>query len=262
MTYYRDQVTGHQFVVDPDDGNHVVWTSDGKLVHLIPSAKIELLGGSALSLTWPDFQKGIAYRFDIGAPPPPPQTAYCVSFATRAGGTWGPGEANNLDAIALGTVPSGTDYLDVRAKVTRTSAPSARFGNVPVVQCKEGEWIDLPGGACPLEGGDAFYHRGFIVVRSGTAVSLERRQTIDDSVKAIYTVDQDQGVTHHPTFIYSGSAGNRGEPMAIIQHKPSNDGGNVNKNQTGVNACSVSDPTNFGAVYSTELIITPGRYQN
>lgn len=255
--------TGAMTMTDPSDG-HVIWSNTGKLVNLIPSAAISL---TAVVVSFPDLLKANAYYFEFGSPFGFDQDV-CDSFITWLPQEWGPGRANDLAATALGTVPAGTDYLDVRAQLTRTSAPSQIFGTDIPVLAQEGQWIALPGGSCPLETtGD--FSRGFEVVMSGTSVVLNRYQSVRNLASVPWRTDQhagstDNGWTHGAAGSTAPAAvGAISEKGILVSRRDSKSSGtSVTKNRTGSNPCSVADNTNYGATYSVNLLITPGRYQS
>lgn len=265
MTSSFDASAGRVAVVQ---AGHIVFDTDRKSVNLIPSAAISL---SAQTVSFPDLNKANAYFYNKVAGGSLSSGIAADSFITMLNQEWGPGLANNLSAATLGTVPSGTDYLDVRAVVSRTGAPSAVLGVTIPVQVKEGQWINLPGGSCPLET-MGYFARGFEVVLSGTTVLLNRYQSVQDVVTVPWRGDNAEflggggtavGWTHGAAGSQApaavGAASAKGLLVSRRDHKNSNSGDNVNMSRTAAFPATVADNTNYGATYSVDLLITPGR---
>lgn len=240
---------------------HITWTTSGdqKSLQAVLTAEISI---EALSVAFPDLLKGNAYYYDhyypLGAP-----LDVCDSFITWLPQEWGPGRSIDLPVIELGTVPGGVDALDVQAKLVRTVAPTPVLGQSLLVIPKEGEWVSLNEGSCPLETLGLF-SRGFDVVMSPyvnastpRTVSLRRFQTVWQQKTVGWRGDNNGSDPAKDGWTYGGPAG--AFYGLIVYHRDSRSGGQIGKFRAGGNACSLSDPTNFGATYSVSLRITPIR---
>lgn len=264
-------------VIKNDD---IAFDNQRPSVQLLPeSAKLTI----PKTVTFPTLLSGPAYmqRTYSGT------GAICESWSALFPQEWGPDEVNsspvdgnfppgpveiatrNLPEEFLGTVPTGTDYIDVRAKMTRTQAPPAFMQQAPpAVMFQEGEWIGLPGGSCPCE-----YFvplaRHFDIVLRGTSLYLRRFQSVRNNgqVMSWGTAPQNNYgwfttiATAHGVS-YAGAFTRFGTPAVLIQSLP----GTLNANRrapwafNSTGACSVTPP-NYTSVYSCEFEIRPGRYK-
>lgn len=174
----------------------------------------------------------------------------------------------NLPATTLGTVPVGTNYLDVRARIRRTTTPPV-FGNQypPLTFHPEDQWINLPGGSCLCE----FYSplaRSFDVVLSGTDVLLNRYQSTKFDGQTTNTTGGDDPGNADSTQIGSSWGNYAQAPVywaqrAVLFAVKAYDG-NGNKRppwgSTSTNSCSTGSVVNYTSVYEVDFEITPGRY--
>ena len=264
-------------VINADD---ISFDSSRPSIQLLPdSAKLSI----SRTVTFPTLLSGPAYlQRTYGAAP------YCESWSALFPQEWGPDEVNssptdsqfppgpvgiatrNLPEEFLGTVPAGTDYIDVRARMSRTKAPpSFMEQHPPLVMFKEGDWVGLPGGSCPCE-----YFvplaRHFDIVLRGTSLYLRRFQSVrDNGVSMTWgtgpqnnfgwftTIAEAYGVS------YAGAFTRFGTPAALIERKDSN---NINVNRrapwanNSTDACSITPP-DYTSVYACEFEIHPGRYK-
>lgn len=267
-------------VIKNDD---IVFDSDRPSIQLLPeSSKLTI----SRTVTFPTLLAGIAYlqRTYSGSGP------YCESWSALIPQEWGPDEVDfspinlegnvatrNLPETLIGTVPAGTDYIDVRARMTRTqSPPSFMQQSPPPVMFKEGDWVSLPGGSCPCE-----YFvplaRHFDIVLRGTSLYLRRFQSVRNSGEH-FSWGSNSGAS--PSNVsnsygwftnagassgnapYTGAKVNLGTPATLIQALGGSN--SVNRrapwawNSTG--ACSITHP-NYASVYACEFEIRPGRYK-
>ena len=123
------------------------------------------------SVAFPDLVKDNAYYWKGVHVAPSSNTETAASYITA------PGQETALADILLGTVPGGTDYLDVKATITRTVNPTAMFGDTLPPVIPTGKAIQLIGGSCLLEE-NASLTRGFAIILSGTNVYLRRYQSV------------------------------------------------------------------------------------
>lgn len=210
---------------------------------------------------------------------------YCESWSSLFPQEWGPSESNfspevssgtfqvatrNLPRETIGSVPAGTDYIDVRARMTRTQAPPPFMQqHPPLVMFQEEQWIGLPGGSCPCEYFEPLA-RHFNIVLEGTTLYLDRYQSVRNYGERFpfgagnpaneYGWFLNNGVGYGTS--YAGAWTNYGTPAVLIQSLSGDF--SVNRrapwafNSTG--ACSVTPP-DYTSVYSCEFQIRPGRYK-
>lgn len=262
-----------RFQVIKDD--EIAFDSSRPSILLLPaSEKISV----STTVTFPTLLSGTTYlQRTYGSTP------YCESWSSLFPQEWGPGEVDfspemssgtfqvatrNLPRTLLGTVPAGTDYIDVRARMTRTKAPPAFMQqHPPIVMFKEGEWVGLPGGSCPCE-----YFvpmaRHFDIVLEGTSLYLDRYQSVrNDGQRFSFGGNPANEYgwflnNSAPYASYSGAWVGYGTPAALIQSLSGDI--SVNRrapwafNSTG--ACSTTPP-DYSSVYSCEFEIHPGRFK-
>lgn len=211
-------------------------------------------------------------------------TPYCESWSALVPQDWGPDEVNysptdslsgieiatrNLPETYLGEVPAGTDYIDVRANMTRTQAPPPFMQqHPPLVMFKEGDWIGLPGGSCPCE-----YFvplaRHFDIELRGTSLYLRRFQSVRNNGQNFSwgsnpanqygwftTIATAYGVS------YAGAFTRAGTPAVLIDTRS----GDISQNRrapwafNSTGACSVTPP-DYTSVYACTFEIHPGRFK-
>jgi len=275
------EASGNEFLVVKNDD--IVFDTDRPSVNLFPdSTKIAYTGG----VDFPDlFSTTIYLNRSTG-------TTYCESYSALIWQEWGPNEVDfnettatgsqpttrNLPRTYLGTVPADTDYLDVRATLTRTIVPPPFFTMYPpVVMFKEGFEIDLKGGSCPCEI-FAPLIRHFDVVRIGNDIYLERYQSVN--FKGNYTAVDAAGT--HPWISPGSSSGwsnwfrGNGEWSAIrsdaaqLAVRLDTKGPDISGNKrppwispAGTNPCACPGygtvAANFRSFYAGSITIHPGR---
>jgi hypothetical protein len=270
--FYADN--GRIQVIKDDD---IAFDSDRPSIQLLPeSSKLTI----SHTVTFPTLLAGIAYlQRTYGSTP------YCESWSSLIPQEWGPDEVDfsptnqqgnvatrNLPETLIGSVPAGTDYIDVRARMTRTqSPPSFMQQTPPLVMFQEGQWIGLPGGSCPCE-----YFvplaRHFDIELRGTSLYLRRFQSVRNSGENFNWGNNANVANSYGWFTnaspitgsspYQGAKVNLGTPAALIQTRSGSN--SVNRrapwawNSTG--ACSITHP-NYASVYACEFEIIPGRYK-
>src|SRR5690606_35811682 len=126
--------------------------------------------------------------------------------------------------------PAGTDYIDVRAKMTRTqSPPSFMEQHPPVVMFKEAAWISLPGGSCPC----VYFiplARHFDIVLRGTSLYLRRFQSVRNTGANLFTYGTSPQNTYgwfttiatNYGVSYAGAFTRFGTPASLIQRLDNN----------------------------------------
>ncbi|HEV7344143.1 MAG TPA: hypothetical protein VGN60_00730 [Devosia sp.] len=199
MSFFEYTEDGH--VIAEHAGRRAIDTQV-PMLNLVPGAAITLTG---YSISWPDLWKGTLYyqtRQTVETVPGVFADYFgCSTWAGLVEQEWGPAEAapNNLPDIAIGTVPAGTDYLEVWVTLTRTVNPANILDLALASNFPEGLPVKLDGHSCVVEefGGVA---RQFEFVLSGTSVLLRRYQ----SVNALGGIVQPGFLRNNP----SGAAGN------------------------------------------------------
>src|SRR5690606_10427001 len=95
---------------------------------------------------------------------------------------WGPSEPspNTLADITLGSVPSGTDYLEIWVNLTRVVNPARILDLTLASMFPQGQWVKLVGYSCVIEE-TLGVARQFEFVLDGTTVKLRRFQSINAS---------------------------------------------------------------------------------
>lgn len=182
MSFFEYTEDGH--IVAEHNGRKAIDTR-GPMLGLVPAGTISLAG---YSITWPDLWKGTIYhqhRQDIYIGPPSPANKIgedhgCSTWIGLIPQEWGPAQPspNNLPDIVLGSVPAGTDYLEIWVNLTRTVAPAKMLDLALGTNFPEGVDVKLDGYSCVIEEfmGVA---RQFEFVRDGTTVKLRRHQSVN-----------------------------------------------------------------------------------
>lgn len=178
MSGVLDLSSGH--FTSTYDGNLRFSTETKGLFNKVPSAVITL---SNYDVTFPDLEYTVIYYLareirNIGG----------TDFVFHGSHSWtqlipaeyGPSETGlqNIPDIIVGSVPTGTNYLDIRASVEQTVAPSW-------LMVSDGFTFALPTNeALRIEGGSLILSRDFYVRRmvsfhiSGTDLILRRRVSV------------------------------------------------------------------------------------
>lgn len=176
----------------------------------------------------------------------------------------------------IATVPSGTNYIDVRLKLTRTKTPANFAGTEPpILFFPQNEWITSPGGSFPTE---YFFPlaRHFDIVLEGTNVYLDRYQSVANAnnVNAPGNHPQRDISNNQSGWNSDGVAGantnsdgtsrNELNPKSnyylasLIQIKDYS--ANGTKRPGGSNACTGNFP-DLQSIYNADIVITPGIYK-
>lgn len=243
-------------------------TKDGRLVfdtarplmNLVPSAAITL---TAKAISFPDLIKGTIYhQMAVSSGPPFNITSYgCASFVGLIEQEWGPGEANNLADETLGTVPAGTDYLDVMVNLTNTTVPGGWFDLAMRTDFPSGEWVKIEGGSCLIEGFPGL-RRLFEISLDGTTVKLRRWQSVTANGQVIrgglsglgnstgFLVGTGAGIDLAKYASYGALIQTKG-PSTTSNHRPPTA-------PTSQDPCSQSGPS-YASTWTGDIVITPGR---
>lgn len=156
-------------VVVMRDGEIRLDTS-GELMNLIPDSAFTVTG---YTFSWPTLSQITYYawrNYGVG-------TYACDSYAAMQAQEYGPGRANNLPEATIGTVPTGTDYLDILVNINRTLSPSGFMDLSMRTDMPQGQWVKLEGGSCLIEFMNGF-RRTFEIILDGTDVKVRRYQSV------------------------------------------------------------------------------------
>lgn len=255
-----------------EDGNIIVQEAGrtalntaAPMMNLIPSETITL---NNYDIEFPNLWYGLGYiqarQTEIFG-----DVHSCSSFSALVEQEWGPSQSspNNLPEIILGTVPVGTDYLDVRINLSRIVSPS-NILNMPFYPAfTENSWVKLEGGSCIAEKQSGI-SRLFEIVLSGTNVILRRYQSV--RAGGGFTRNNPSASSGNQSFFYSGTnAPNDASRTSIFgtfldnkaslnapTHRPSGkEAGSSNNSPCNMSTSSV----NYRSVYRGTIVITPGR---
>lgn len=266
----------------------VTFDSNAKSVQLFPdSTKISLTNKQVV---FPNFLQANSYHRYTGGDAGFGNT-YCESWSNLLWQEWGPTEANfnyigyntngrstrNLPQELLGTVPSETDYLDVRIRLTRTKLPAVMWNTSrPYVLFQEGEWVNLPGGSCPTEEYLPMFFRHFDIVREGTKVYLRRYQSVRNKGTAATVmpsggtiIDSDAqtsgGWTCSDEGIWPNAPSRAAWLACLVQTKGPDTNGNKRRNGQATNQCNIPGKQvaypDLGSIFTGDIVIHPGRYE-
>lgn len=214
----------------------------------------------------------------------PPATSYCESWSSVMPQEWGPDEPDvspgisstasiqrNLPRITLGSVPSGTNHLNIRARLRQIKTPPSYFGDEPPrVYMPYNQWITLIGGSCTCEGLGTNMKRHFDVVLSGTTLYLERYQSVNN-IGAPFTSTSNGSTSGWITNLpndgaASGSYNNSPFGMglhAVLLDRKGPDASGTKFAPWGANSsnpCSTASNLDYESIFSVDFDIQPGRY--
>jgi len=171
----------------------------------------------------------------------------------------------NLPQELIGTVPAGTNYIDVKIRLTRTVTPPTFLTiSPPIMWAPSGQWIQLRGGSCPME-----YFAPLVrlceFVLDGTSIYLRRYQSVRAND---FPMNQTGGNAYNEWYTqYYGNYANanvlRSIPCVLLDTKGFD--GNGNKlpswGTSPTNSCTWYT-IDYSSVYSADIEIRPGRYRS
>lgn len=239
-------------------------TKDGRLVfdtgrplmNLVPSAAISL---SSQAISFPDLLRGTIYHQYRYTPIIGPDEFACASFVGLIEQEWGPAEGGsfNLADTTLGTVPAGTDYLDVMVNLTNTTVPGGWFDLAMRTNFPAGSWVKIEGGSCLIEGFDGLW-RLFEIVLDGTTVKLRRYQSVTANGPKLRTYP---GGTGNASGYLAGTSAPQDASKyatygALVQARGPSVTNNYKPGEA--NGCSQSG-TSYASTWTGDILITPGR---
>lgn len=280
MAIYRDMSTGHIIVEDSD--NNLKWSSDRPPVNLLPQNSWVT---TSATISFPDFSKFVNYAYQRVSPSsgnPPPWALSGSGDACQTVTMIDPLQEWNGPDIILGSVPTGTNYIDVRVNLSQSKAPYPFLDQNVIPLIAPGQWVHLPGGSGLIEA-TTIWRRLFTVVLSGTQIILKRKQSTSaipanatSRYGGIYSnasVNGDAYLTSDRAgwgWMPNGSSGwqgsqRNGHPASLIAigQFGSNSGATIPtsgaKHPTRERRCSTDNSNHdFSSTYSGTITIRPG----
>ena len=266
------------FIADNDEfqvirNDKIAFDTNAPSVQMLPpSTEISV----TRNIVFPDLVQAPAYRQNaqtIGGL----TSTQCESWSGILPQEWGPDEPNvspvfpstapiqrNLPQELIGTVPSGTTYIDVLIRLTRTTTPPTFLTiSSPIMWAPNGQWIQLRGGSCPMEYFVPLVrHCDFVL--DGTNVYLRRYQSVRAND---FEMDETGGNAYNSWYTqYYGNYANanvlRAIPVVLLDIKGFSGTGNKlpSWGTSPTNSCSWS-LLDYSSVYSADIRIRPGIYK-
>lgn len=171
---YFEIADGH---IAADEGGRKSLDTRAPMLFRVPTGAITLTG---YSISFPDLWKGTLYHQYRQSAFPLGDTHGCSTWIGLVEQEWGPSEAapNTLADITLGSLPAGTNRMEIWVNLTRTVSPSNMLDLALQSNFPEGQWVKLDGYSCVVEEfmGVA---RQFEFVLDGTTVKLRRTQSVN-----------------------------------------------------------------------------------
>lgn len=234
------------------------------------------------TVTFPDLLSNLFYFSGEYSSIPVNQT-YCESWSALYAQEWGPNEPDvsptggstssiqrNLPRTYLGSVPAGTNHLNIRARLRQTKSAPAFFGDeVPRVYMPYNQWINLIGGSCTCEGLGTSMKRHFDIVQIGNDIYLERYQSVNNLGVAFASSTNANARGWITNLASAGAASGAYDnaPIGLGIHAVRLD--SKGPDATGSkrapwasassNACSTASDLDYESIYSVDLDIQPGR---
>lgn len=251
---------GHIVAVE---NGRVALTTEAPMMNLIPDAAINL---TDFEIEFPNFWFGVGYYQNtttVGSQ----ELEGCTTFTALVEQEWGPGLEYDIPNIVLGTVPVGTDYLDVRINLERIVTPFPILNVSFVTAIPENVWVKLEGGSCIPEKQSGIA-RLFEIVLIGTDIVLRRYQSVQ-SGGSFTRLNPSSGGPGERSYFYAGTgAPNSGTLRSIFGTVIQNKSGYVQSyrppgKQSGLpnnNPCSLSSGSiTYRSVFKGSIRIVPGR---
>lgn len=231
------------------------------------------------NVVFPDLMSNLFYFSNA-----PGSTSYCESWSSIMPQEWGPDEPNvspgvsstasiqrNLARSVLGSVPTGTNHLNIRVRLRQIKSAPAFFSDEPPrVYAPYNQWITLIGGSCTCEGLGTSLKRHFDVVLSGTTIYLDRYQSVTNfgSPFALSSNANNRGwlTNLDNDGAASGSYDNSPAGMgihAVLLDKKGPDSSGTKFAPWGTNSsnpCSTASNLDYESIFSVDFDIQPGRY--
>ena len=270
MSYFEYTADGH--IIADYNGRKALDTR-APMLALVPAGTLSLTG---YSISFPDFWKGTIYQQTRQSVTVPPVDYHgCSTWIGLVEQEWGPAEPSprTLPDITLGSVPAGTDYLEIWVKLTRTVTPAKLLDLTLASHFPEGEWVKLDGTSCVIEElmGVA---RQFEFVLDGSTVKLRRYQSVNKdggTVSPKILRVNGGAAAGNKDFFYAGTNApedgtkyvtygekidEKGPSNNIPTHRPP---GKENGSSNNV-PCSMSHSgKSYASTWTGDIIIKPGR---
>lgn len=265
MSFFEYTEDGH--VVGKHNGRLAIDTR-APMLNLVPAGAITLTG---YSISFPDLWKGTIYHQYR-------QTEFigdyhgCSTWIGLVGQEWGPeqGAPQNLPDITLGSVPGGTDYLEIWVNLTRTVNPANMIDLALASNFPEGAWVLLDGHSCIIEEflGVA---RQFEFVLDGTTVKLRRRQSVTDAGNSSPATQRQTGSaslgnkvfffpgTNAPTSSSYAAYGQKIDEKASLNNPTHRPSGYESGSSNNVPCSTSHSGISYASTWTGDIIITPGR---
>lgn len=261
-----------RFLVVKSD--RIAFDTDAPSFQLFDSGRLQFTD----NVVFPDLLSNLFY-YSENFPSTPVNLSYCESWSSLMPQEWGPDEPNvspgeattatiqrNLARYVIGSVPSGTNHLNIRLRLRRTKTPPSFYSyQSPSLFFPENQWITLSGGSCTCEGLGTRMKRHFDIVLSGTTLYLERYQSVNNQGAAFSDVSTpttrgwitSAGSEGAAQGAYNGAPLGMGFPMVLLDKKGPDATGN--KLRSGSNPCASSANLDYESIYSVDFDIQPGR---
>lgn len=217
------------------------------------------------TFAYPDPVHDTAYYWAGGFPDATHVSENAVLLATLVSGDWNKDapSPNTLPDILLGTVPPGTDFLDVQVDLTRTTNPSNIFGDpIKPYILGSGKVINAWGGSCFLERCYPLT-RGFEIVLVPNVNPLLAGSVYLRRFQSIAKPNISWSGSNNPadSGVYTWGS-QKGVPVSLIDYiafYTRLDPSHVFINQRGgPSGITTADTTDYTSVYSGIITITPG----
>lgn len=268
------------FYADNDEfrvikGDKIAFDTEAPSFSLFNTGRIQ----TTASVVFPDMLSSLFY-YSAGSGG---STTYCESWSSLYPQEWGPDEPNvspgvssvasiqrNLPRTFLGSVPAGTNHLNIMARLRRTKAPPAFYQDIPpAIFNPFNEWITLAGGSCTVEGVGTAMKRHFDIVLYGTDLYIERYQSVNNVGFAFATSSNannrgwltNRDADGAAMGAYNSAPFGLGVPLVLLDRKGPDASGTkfapwgVNSS----NACSIAADLDYESIYSVDFDIKPGR---
>jgi hypothetical protein len=247
--------------------DRVAFTTDGKLVNLLPAA-YDYSG--TLACVFADPPKAMAHMHQamvtlIGIDPKEGEWGWgrgsrCVAWVSVPGREW------EKETVICPLPSPDIDFLVVNARFQRTVAPSHDWVGKPVIPMID-QGVSIPfTGSVHLESGDPGLNRFASIIRSGNNLVLHQQETILNTAANFGSWDhastgerfRTQWVAHGspgiPVWADVGAPWRRNANQTVV-----NSGFTPSFLTTMANGCSIpSDPTNYGSTWAITLRVMFG----
>lgn len=266
MSFFEYTADGH---IVAEHNGRTAFDTRVPMLNLVPAGAIALSG---YAISWPDLWSGTYYaqsRQTSGIS----EFHGCTTWIALVEQEWGPAEPapNNLPDIVLGSVPAGTDYLEIWVRLTRTQVPAKMLDLSLASNFPEGAWVKLDGYSCVVEElmGVA---RQFEFVLSGTTVLLRRYQSVNKNGGVLPNYMRFNGAEGigNRGYFYAGPNAPEDVSKMLIHGQKIDDKRSLNApthrpadktaGSSNNDPCSMSHAgISYASTWSGDILIKPGR---